>query len=731
MNNLHLRLIKYSYKNAVLWFGFFCRRHAAIRLALHGVALLVFTPGVSTATDLAEPNGPPRVAVTPEVLLRDANELLLEIGIPEFVWAGKDGPLVVRTVGRPIAETGEPNVNDVNVTQYASLRTVRIEDGFSSDLAPGAHPRSSPDGQWIAYQPGDRKTSARVMAIIRSDGKPGCQLDVGQLSDAAVGIEAVAWSHDGRRLFVASPISTASRDTNESHGGIRVYRTDADNIMSLKADAEVDVWSVNAQCGNSVLHARLPYAHVGSLAQLGASGTVALSLSKHLQNMTHFQTDVVTMNLATGSWRILVANVGGAWNTPVVPSPDGKLVAFTYDQDGLAYLNRQQIAVASAESGKIRLISRDLRRQPQWDPITSALLLSEAAPHASLSHELLMHHDATDTHIDGLTGSAQLSPSGREVAWLETDLLGNSELWVAKVNRAVRSLSVKDKKRLLRIESPLGSYARGEHRLLEWNSADGIRVVGMLALPSDYAPGHPRPLIVDLHGGPEGGLSTSAGNTSPGSLLGTTTLEYDMWASKGYVVLVPDYRESGMYGFDAIDATRKNGQILQKNFADIMSGVDLVVTDGIADPSHMALVGHSEGAVQVNWVVTHSQRFKAAVSYEGGGNADPYLTWGIQGAVNQVDQILWGSPLEHPERYWNQSALRAARGVSTPTLFISSHQEGSYPGNLNAWLYTAWRAQGIDAEHCIYLGEGHTVRQRSHQRDLLFRAISWIESHMR
>jgi dipeptidyl aminopeptidase/acylaminoacyl peptidase len=674
------------------------------------------------------------IVVTPDVLLSDASKVgLREQGISEFTWTGDGKSLIAHLEGAPVHSRENDGSQNGDAEQPSHLELIRIHDGSRVPLGHGESPQSSPDGTLIAYWKKGIAGKARTVAMMTADGRAVCEVNERNLDGLPMGTETFAWTRDGRRLLLGTPFETSQSEGTSAAGrsspSIRDYRGEVDTPISPRADVAVWIWSVDRYCRNAARHVSLPYAHVASVAPAPDGSMLVISVSGHAQGMTHNRTDIVDVDVPTGIWRVIFANVGGEWDNPAVLSPDGKRVAFTYDQEALPYFNREQIAVASLREGAQRVISHDLRRQPQWDPEGAHLWLTQAAPHFLLRHKYVMSLDGQEAEIADLPGSAQLSPDGRHVAWVASDLAGSSDLWVGTVTHARTSWRVRQRKRLIHVDSPLAPYVRGEQRLVEWPSGDGLRVAGLLVLPVNYMAGHRYRLIVDLHGGPVGGLATSDGNTAPGSLLVTSSLEYDMWAAKGYAVLIPDYRESGMYGFEAIDATRKDGSIRERNFDDVMHGVDYAIALGIADPEHMAVIGHSAGAEQVNWIVTHSHRFRAAISYEGGSNADPWISWGVTGAINQVHQVLWGSALEHPERYWRQSVLTAVRGVNTPTLFVSS-QDGSYPGNLNAWLYAAWRFQGVDAEHCIYLTDGHTLRQPSHQRDLLLRGISWIDSHM-
>ena len=92
-------------------------------------------------------------------------------------------------------------------------------------------------------------------------------------------------------------------------------------------------------------------------------------------------------------------------------------------------------------------------------------------------------------------------------------------------------------------------------------------------------------MVVELHGGPIGGESVT------GQMICVGALERQIWAAKGYAVLAPDYRTSGVYGWDQILAGREKQNFMEMDFADIDSGVNAMVKAGVADPTASSSAG--------------------------------------------------------------------------------------------------------------------------------------------
>jgi dipeptidyl aminopeptidase/acylaminoacyl peptidase len=318
--------------------------------------------------------------------------------------------------------------------------------------------------------------------------------------------------------------------------------------------------------------------------------------------------------------------------------------------------------------------------------------------------------------------NASLSPDGRTLLFTTQDIHGTVQIRTAdpdgRNERVVSDLT----------PTAFRDLAFGEAQEITWKSTDGLVIHGVLVKPLGYQPGRKYPLLVDLHGGPVGGIALM------GSILMKTPMELHMWAAKGYAVLLADYRESEVFGWKAVLQQRENQDYLQRNMDDIMTGVDALIAQGIADPKKLLLVGHSYGGIMTNWIITHSHRFKVAVSYEG--SAENYLSYGAAMRVGGNPAMEWfykGKPWDVPQNYRKNAASEYVKGVETPTLFIACDYSGlSGVERLyeHEFMYTALRQQGVDTKMLIYRGEGHVISRPENLRDLMLHCIDWLDGHL-
>lgn len=227
------------------------------------------------------------------------------------------------------------------------------------------------------------------------------------------------------------------------------------------------------------------------------------------------------------------------------------------------------------------------------------------------------------------------------------------------------------------------------------------------------------PLVVDLHGGPVNGLS----------LLHTgAALPLESWCEHGFAVFAPDFRGSGIAGKDAMLAAARSAPDPAggSEVDDILSGIDKLVEEGLADPSRLFLFGYSYGGFLVNRIVTCDHRFRAAVCYEG--HADARLAFSLTlggGGLEFARRLYGGNPWQAPDRYDAGSPITNVAQVRTPMLLLYGDDE---PAQGICW-YTALREHGVEAELVFYREEGHVNLRPENQQDLVTRSVAWFRRH--
>ncbi|MBI1790375.1 MAG: S9 family peptidase, partial [Acidobacteria bacterium] len=247
---------------------------------------------------------------------------------------------------------------------------------------------------------------------------------------------------------------------------------------------------------------------------------------------------------------------------------------------------------------------------------------------------------------------------------------------------------------------------------LRWKSRDGLGIEGVLWLPFNYQPGGRVPLLVELHGGPTG--------VALESFPTPRTYPTQVFLEQGYAVFAPNFRGSSNYG-----ASFRLKNIESQGFGDfddVMTGVDLLIEKGIADPDRLGVMGWSYGGFLSAWIIGHTHRFKAASI---GAPATDWITY--YGQSDGPREVLWtyfgGNPWDKAANYLRHSPRAALAQARTPTLL----QVGDRDINHCAEIYQALTGHKVPVEYALYPREGHGFVEPAHQRDVMNRNLAWFE----
>ena len=225
--------------------------------------------------------------------------------------------------------------------------------------------------------------------------------------------------------------------------------------------------------------------------------------------------------------------------------------------------------------------------------------------------------------------------------------------------------------------------------------------------------------MLNIHGGPAGVFSNSF------------RASYHVYAGLGWVALSPNVRGSCCY-----DDTLREGNTVARNdgigfgdYQDLMTGVDALIEQGVAEPAHLALRGWSYGGILGGWTVTQTDRFKGASI--GAMVSD----WTSEyGPGFNHDVRLWyigGTPWENPEEWRERSALTHVANVTTPTLLLHGMNDRTDTEAQSMMFFQALKDQGKLTRYIRFPREPHGFREPRHQRTRDVEEIRWIQKHVR
>lgn len=246
----------------------------------------------------------------------------------------------------------------------------------------------------------------------------------------------------------------------------------------------------------------------------------------------------------------------------------------------------------------------------------------------------------------------------------------------------------------------------------------GNAVNGWVIPPVGAKAGKKYPAVLDIHGGPK-------------TVYGSCYFhEMQLWASRGWAVIFCNPNGSDGRGDDFADIRGDYGGMC---FRDLMAFTDAAIERfGFIDPERLGVTGGSYGGYMTNWVIGHTGRFKAAASQRSISNWTSFHNTSDIGWYFCADQA-GGTPWNGLEKIWEQSPLKYADRVTTPTLFIHSEEDYRCPLSEGVQMFTALRQFGVPARLCMFKGENHELSRSgkpAHRVRRLKEITEWFEKYI-
>jgi dipeptidyl aminopeptidase/acylaminoacyl peptidase len=622
----------------------------------------------------------------------------------------------------------------------------------------------SPDGRWVAFQivrtdlAGNRRTSGVAVMAADGSGSPRTLTPVG------VTDQSPRWSPDGRSLAVLSHAGQASglwtmdpdgrhrhhvvdieesnqRFADEEEGEPYAWSPDGKWFVYTGVDPQskpagrdplvvtrfmylayddyddgrpTQLWLVRADGAGAPR--RLSDGHSVDLAPAWSpdgSQIVFVANSRGQDPDFHRNDDLWIVDVRSGQIRQLTNTIGS--EVKPVWSPDGKWIAYLATQRKWATFDSMaedfHAWVIPAAGGAGRELNGALDRRTHtvaWLPDSRHVLFTAEDRGRVLPYQVSIDGGesqplfAADVEI----GTPSIATTGR-LAFSITSATKPTEAAVLDAGAITPRV-------VTQLNAPvLQALAVRGAETLWFQSTENTAVQGWLITPAGIAPGARVPLLLSIHGGPHGAFGY------------TFNPEYQMYASRGYAVLYINPRGSSAYGQRFSDACIGNwGGV---DYEDLMMGVDHVITTHPEiDPDHMFVTGGSYGGYMTNWVVTHTGRFRAAVTREGMSNL---MTDQALSDAWDLEFIEFGPPWLNSEAYLRWSPIHYINHAVTPTMIIQGERDHDVTFAEAGQMYAGLRLNGVESQLLIYPREPHGFSEPQHIVDAYDRMWQWFESH--
>lgn len=264
----------------------------------------------------------------------------------------------------------------------------------------------------------------------------------------------------------------------------------------------------------------------------------------------------------------------------------------------------------------------------------------------------------------------------------------------------------------------------GRTSIIHWNSSDGMDIEGLLVTPANYDEKKKYPLFVAVHGGPAQSWAKRylAGCDEYGQMIDPTTCLNNL-LDLGFIVLQPNPRGSTGYGraFRLANFADFGGG----DYQDIMTGVNYLIQKNIADPNHLAIGGWSFGGYMTAWIISQTDRFKAAI--EGDGNTDFISFSGTSDIPDYYINYLGNAFWNDNKLYIQRAPISHVKNIITPLLIIGGENDVRVPITQGYELYTALQQQHKSVKMLILPKQGHVPTDAN----IIAKSIEEVESWLK
>ena len=579
--------------------------------------------------------------------------------------------------------------------------------------SPGSSPKWSPDGKYLGFRAARNGGESQVWTLNRLGG------EAEQLTEVKQGIEDFEWSPDGTRLLLTIRDPKPERPKADS-GRAEIPLPIVVDRLQFKRDNE------------GYLDRRRPHLYVfepatKQLRQI-TSGDYddsdgVWSPDGKLVAFTSNRTEEPDNNRNSDLWIVAADNTDqgrtlrrlttnpGSDDSPAW-SPDGKSIAYVTQTDlhAMWYATRH-LAVIPSAGGTPILPTKALDRNvssPRYSPDGSGILfLLEDQGERHLSR--IPAGGGAITRVVGGARSVtafDVAPDGR-IAVRAAEPRFPGELFAVAAGGTLTRLTHAN-------DSLLGLVRLAEVEKIRFKSRDGTGIEGFLYYPLGYQKSLKYPTLLRIHGGPVSQFEAAF------------NFEAQLFAANGYAVVTVNPRGSSGYGqafSEAIFADWGN-----KDFEDVMAGVDFALARGIADSARLGVGGWSYGGILTDYVITKSTRFKGAIS--GASEALIVANYGHDHYQEEYEAEL-GLPWKNRAAYEKLSSFNDVEKIVTPTLWMGGSEDWNVPILNSEQMYQAMKRLGRPTELVVYPGEHHGIARPSFQKDRLERYLAWYGKYVK
>ena len=423
--------------------------------------------------------------------------------------------------------------------------------------------------------------------------------------------------------------------------------------------------------------------------------------------------DVSIIEIASGKISAL-ANSNAAETSPLY-SPDGNSIAVIASE--ARWAQAAVIQIFPASGGQPKSLAASFDAQPGvagWSSDGKRLYFSEPKGTRTQIYSL----DVVANRIEEIKttlavyGALSLNRTGTTFGFVRQTPDTPGDVYIASVSNF-------SPVQITKVNADIKTPPVGRTEVITWKSKDGKDIEGLLTYPVGYQAGQKVPMVLNIHGGPAGVFAQTY-------LGGRGVYPLATFSARGYAILRPNPRGSSGYGTEFRRANTRDWGV--GDYQDIMTGVDKVSAMGVADPDRLGVMGWSYGGFMTSWIVTQTQRFKAA---SAGAPVTNLMSFnGTADIPAFVPDYFGGQFWEIMDLYQKHSPMFNVKGVTTPTMIQHGEADVRVPISQGYEFYNALKVKGVPTRMLVLPRQPHGPTEPKMQLAAMKANLDWFDKYI-